>query len=89
MSAEKLASQMHQHVVTSILNANQACRDAADIIHGRADERCNSCAWNTTVSDEFSVTRNKETRVDVDHWIELGDTYQECPWCGLDIDKAV
>ena len=74
--------KMLQFVQEGIL---RACPDQADIISDQADERCPDCAWNSTISDEDSITKHRERRVDVDHWVELDETDQYCPWCDEEI----
>ncbi len=82
--AQKLASNMHQFVTTSIL---AACPDQADIIHDQADEGCPDCAWNSIISDEDSITKHREQQIAVDDWKVLDETYQCCPWCGSNLES--
>lgn len=56
-------------------------QEADEIVFESADEKCTKCGWNTLASDSDSITRTREKQVEVDHFVETDDTYQECPWC--------
>jgi len=82
MTPEQNTATVH-HLINEFV-FQSICGDrmeSDEIIFESANEKCTECGWNTLASDSDSITRTREKRVEVDHWIETDETEQLCPWC--------
>lgn len=64
-------------------------RESQEIVHDTAKERCNSCSWNTTVSDDEPIIKPLYRQIAEDDFIPTGNTYRACPWCEEPLERRL